>query len=44
MHFRQTFKAIEPGKILTTVMRQSDHGWVATFPGSDHMIMTRRPG
>ncbi|MEY2538128.1 MAG: hypothetical protein QOG67_1868 [Verrucomicrobiota bacterium] len=44
MHFRQTFKAIEPGKIVTTVMRQSDHGWVATFPGSDHMIMTRRPG
>lgn len=41
-HFRQTFKAAGPDKILTSVMRESEHGWVATFPGSDHMVMTRR--
>jgi hypothetical protein len=40
--FRQTFKRVRPDRILTTVMRESEHGWVATFPGSDHLAMTRR--
>lgn len=40
--FRQTFKSIGPDAILTTLMRQSERGWVATFPGSDRSVMTRR--
>jgi hypothetical protein len=43
-HFRQTYKQIGPDKIQTSVMRETDHGWVASFPGSDKMIMTRRSG
>ena len=42
-HFRQTFKAAGPDKIFTTVMRQTDNGWAPTFPGGDHLVMTRRP-
>lgn len=42
--FRQTFKASGPDKILTMVMRQADQGWVATFPGSDDLVMTRHRG
>jgi hypothetical protein len=41
-HFRQTFTATTPDRILTKVMRQSGQDWVATFPGSDHLVMTRR--
>jgi hypothetical protein len=40
--FRQTFKSTGPDSILTTLMRQTEHGWVATFPGSDRSMMTRR--
>lgn len=40
--FRQTFKAVGPDRILTSVMRESAKGWVATFPGSDRLVMTRR--
>ena len=40
--FRQTFKATGPDRILTTVLRETPKGWVATFPGSDHLVMTRR--
>ncbi len=43
-HFRQTYKQIGADKIATSATRETDHGWVATFPGSDHMIMTRRSG
>jgi hypothetical protein len=43
-HFRQIYKRIGPDKIQTSVMRETDHGWVASFPGSDKMIMTRRSG
>jgi hypothetical protein len=39
--FRQTFKSTGPDTILTTLMRQTEHGWVATFPGSDRSVMTR---
>jgi hypothetical protein len=40
--FRQTFRKIGPDRISTQVMRQSGSGWVATFPGSDRLVMTRR--
>lgn len=40
--FRQTFKSTGPDTILTTLMRQTERGWVATFPGSDRSLMTRR--
>lgn len=42
--FRQTFRAAGSNRILTTVMRQLGKGWVATFPGSDRLVMTRQPG
>lgn len=40
--FRQTFKRDGADRILTSVMRESGQGWVATFPGSDRLVMTRR--
>ena len=43
-HFRQTYQQVGPDRIETSVMRQTDNGWVASFPGSDHLIMTRRSG
>ena len=43
-HFRQTYKQIGSDKIQTSVMRETEHGWVATFPGSDRLLMTRRRG
>jgi hypothetical protein len=42
--FRQTYKQIGPDKIETSAMRETDHGWVASFPGSDHLVMARRSG
>ena len=41
--FRQTFQAAGPDRIRTTVMRELGKGWVATFPGSDRLVMTRQP-
>jgi hypothetical protein len=41
-HFRQTFKAVADDKILTRVLHKTKDGWTATFPGSDHLVMTRR--
>ena len=43
-HFRQTYKRIGPDKIQTSAMRETEHGWVATFPGSDRLLMVRRSG
>ena len=40
--FRETYKKASADKILTSAMRKTETGWVATFPGSDHLIMTRR--
>ena len=40
--FRQTFKPAGPDRILTSVMRESSGSWVATFPGSDRLVMTRQ--
>ena len=43
-HFRQTYTKMTGGKVLTTVMHETPNGWVPTFPGSDHLIMTRHEG
>ncbi len=40
--FRHTFKADGPDRILSSVMRKTDDGWVANFPGSDRLVMVRR--
>ena len=42
--FRQTYKQAGSDKIETSVMRKTDKGWVASFPGSDKWVMTRRSG
>ena len=42
--FRQTYRRVGPDKIETAVMRKTDAGWVASFPGSDRWVMTRRSG
>lgn len=41
-HFRQTFKSIGPDTIVTSVMRETREGWVASFPGSERLLMKRR--
>jgi hypothetical protein len=41
-HFRETYTKVTPDKIVTSAMQETDHGWVPTFPGSDHLTMTRR--
>jgi hypothetical protein len=41
--FRQTFKQQDANTLITTVMRQQKDGsWVASFPGSERLIMRRR--
>jgi hypothetical protein len=40
--FRQTFQPDGPDRIRTRVLRETADGWVATFPGSDRLVMTRR--
>jgi hypothetical protein len=40
--FRQTFRALGPDKIQTSLVRKTADGWKATFPGSDKALMTRR--
>lgn len=40
--FRQTYRVEAPGRIATSILRQSASGWVATFPGSDRMLLIRR--
>ena len=42
-HFRQTYKAQSADTLVTSVMYETASGWVPTFPGSDHLFMTRRP-
>jgi len=42
--FRQTFRAEAADRIATSVMRETPAGWVATFPGSERLVMTRRTG
>ena len=43
-NFRQTFRSDGERRILTSVMRQAGSEWVATFPGSDRLVMTPRGG
>jgi hypothetical protein len=43
-HFRQTFRAAGPSRVLTAALRDDAGKWVPTFPGSDHLAMERRPG
>ena len=40
--FRQTFTRESERRVLTSVMRQQGEAWVATFPGSDRLVMTPR--
>jgi hypothetical protein len=40
--FRHTFKLDGPERILSSVMRKTEAGWIPSFPGSDHLVMTRR--
>ena len=40
--FRQTFVRDGGKRILTAALRQVGEQWVATFPGSDRMVMTPR--
>ena len=42
-HFRQTYKPDGADKLITSVMRETnDKSWVATFPGSEQLIMVRK--
>jgi len=41
-HFRQTYRQKGSDTVLTSVMHETAQGWVATFPGSDRLIMKRR--
>jgi hypothetical protein len=43
-HFRQTYTMVTADKVLTTVLHETSNGWVPTFPGSDHLMMTRHDG
>lgn len=40
--YRHSFKPDGPDRILASVMRRTETGWVPNFPGSDHLVMTRR--
>jgi hypothetical protein len=40
--FRQTFRPDGPDRVKTSVLRQTEKGWTATFPGSDRLVMTRK--
>lgn len=42
--FRHTFKPDGKDRILSSVMRKTEDGWAPNFPGSDHLVMTRRSG
>lgn len=42
--FRQTFRRAGPDGMVTTLMRKTGKGWEPTFPGSEQIVMTRRPG
>jgi hypothetical protein len=43
--FRQTFKQQDANTVVTSVMRlQKDGTWVASFPGSERLLMRRRRG
>lgn len=41
--FRQTFVPVDDTTVRTRVLRQDGEKWVATFPGSDDLVLKRRP-
>lgn len=41
-HFRQFFRPLGPGRYETALFRHGEAGWAPNFPGSDHLVMTRR--
>lgn len=41
--FRQTFHELGHDRFETSLMRQTATGWAPTFPGSDRLVMMRRP-
>jgi hypothetical protein len=41
-HFRQTYELEGADKLVTSVMRETNSGWVASFPGSERLVMRRR--
>jgi hypothetical protein len=43
IEFRQTFAPMYPFRILTSLRRREGERWVPVFPGSDQLVMTRRP-
>jgi hypothetical protein len=42
VRFRQTLRPVAPGRMMSSTLRESEEGWVPTFPGMDRMVMTRR--
>jgi hypothetical protein len=43
-HFRQRFWRTGNDTVTTSLMRQTTKGWEPNFPGSEQILMTRRPG
>lgn len=41
--FRQTFKPVGTDEVATALTRETGAGWVATFAGSERLVMRRRP-
>lgn len=41
--FRQTYTPLGADKLQTSVMQKTPSGWAPSFPGSDKLIMVRRP-
>jgi hypothetical protein len=43
-YFRQTWRKTGPATAVTSLLRRNADGtWTANFPGSDKLVMTRRP-
>jgi hypothetical protein len=42
VRFRQTFRPTAPGRMISSTLRETEEGWVPTFPGMERMVMTRR--
>ncbi len=40
--FRHNFKQVAPGRVRSSVMRQTLEGWEPSFPGSDNLVMVKR--
>jgi len=41
-HYRHTFKADGPDRVLMSMTKETDRGWEPTFPGADQIVMSRR--